>query len=142
MASVTVAQADTYFATRLGASTYWTSGAAKAAALQTAENLLSARYSLSATADTAQIRAVCEQALFLLANPDWEQRAALRAQGVASAGVVKESYLAGAEVLPIAPLAAAALTGRESGGITSVDLYRDGDQEAEDWRDRRETPDV
>ena len=133
---MTVGQADTYFSTRLGASAYWTSGAEKAAALATAENLLSSRYSLPTTPDVATIRGVCEQALFLLMNPDWEKRAALRAQGVASAGIVKESYREG-DTVPIAPLAAEALADRSTGGLASVDLYRDEDAEAEDWRDRR-----
>lgn len=94
---VSVADADTYFATRFGASTYWASGVDKDGALQTAENMLDVEYDLgSEDADAAVVeKAICEQALFLLRNPDWESRAALRAQGVTHAGIVEETYAAG-----------------------------------------------
>jgi hypothetical protein len=59
--------------------------------------------------------AQCEQALWILLNPDWEARMALIAQGVSSAGVVSESYnkiIAELipQTVPIAPMARAMLT--------------------------------
>lgn len=84
---VSIEYADAYFATRLGASAYWTSGAEKTAALQTGENQLAAVY--GAVTDKV---AVCEQALFLLQDADIDARASLQAQGVTAAGVVGESY--------------------------------------------------
>jgi hypothetical protein len=107
MPVVTVEQANTYFATRLGASRYWTADTEKAAALATAENQLATLYAL---ADTEACRnAVCEQALFLLRDPDGvEARAALQAQGVTEAGIVGEKY-AGAAGIAVCPFAAQAL---------------------------------
>lgn len=89
---VTVAEADTYFATRLGASA-WTvaSSGTKTAALQTAENDLSLYYTLVSDNDLNK-RAVMEQALFRLLDLGIDRRAAVQAQGVQSAGVVAESY--------------------------------------------------
>jgi hypothetical protein len=130
---VTVEQANTYFSTRLGAAAFWTTGAAKAAALATAESMLAGRYSLAANPDAVQVRGVCEQALFLLQNPDWEKRASLRAQGVTSAGVVKEGYDAAADVLPIAPMAAACLSDRATGSLGIAPLTRDEIEEADEF---------
>jgi hypothetical protein len=93
MPVVTVEQANTYFATRLGASRYWTADTEKAAALATAENQLATLYAL---ADTEACRnAVCEQALFLLRDPE---------------GIVGEKY-AGAAGIAVCPYAAQALAG-------------------------------
>ena len=67
---VTEAEADTYFATRLGASTYWASGAEKAAALTTAYNNLvdCGKFSFPSTATDKMKRGQYEQALFLFEN--------------------------------------------------------------------------
>lgn len=87
MTLVTVEEADAYFATRLGASTYWNSATEKTAALTTAENDILAVYG-SLTNKTC----VYEQALFRLMDADMDRRQNLRAQGVTVAGIVKETY--------------------------------------------------
>lgn len=109
-----IADADTYMATRHGASTYWTSGADKAGALRTAQDDLetsglfsfkdSDGVDLGTTPTDAMKYAVCEQALFLLRDPDMETRLHLQSQGVRSASVVSEAY-AGTQQIPIAPRA-------------------------------------
>lgn len=105
---LTTAEADAYFATRYGASDHWTSGTENETVLATAQADL--EYStefvykdedgvdLTASGETpsaAMKAAVCEQALFLLQDPDgiW-RRASLQAQGVRSAGIVGEAYTA------------------------------------------------
>lgn len=114
MSLVDVLYADTYFTTRLGASTYWTSGAAKTAALATAETQLGAQYSLpTRDADEVTKKAICEQALFLLRDPDADARADIRAQGVASNKMDGEAYTEQAMVFPVAPVAQMLLAGRE-----------------------------
>jgi hypothetical protein len=116
-AYITVAEADTYFAKRLGAGDYWsdaTDAAVKLAALQTAENALLAEYALEDT-DVCK-NAICEQALFLLRDTAGvDARAALRAQGVTSAGIVGESYTAGGEQA-ICPYVRRVLVGLLIGG--------------------------
>lgn len=97
---LTIAEADAYFDTRLGASTLWTATTAKAAALQTAYNDLvnSQLFTLPTYTDVQdplQIiqDAQCEQALFLLIDQDGiDRRSALRSQGVVFSGLVRESY--------------------------------------------------
>jgi len=97
---LTVAEADTYFATRLGASEFWASGTEKEAALGTAERQIVAtdRWTFDAPAsgedyDDEIKYAVCEQALFLLVDTDSFERTALQTQGVVEAGIVAEKYL-------------------------------------------------
>ena len=97
---VSIAEADTYFETRLGASECWTSGAEKTAALQTAEYDLIAVYGA-----VSNKQAVMEQALFRLQDPSMDRRASVRAQGVQSAGAVKESYAVGGGQTPVCPRA-------------------------------------
>lgn len=99
---LTETEADTYFTTRLGASTFWVSGADKVPALTTAQWQIEncgefGRFidvDVSGNeADAAMQNAVCEQALFLLRQGDTlESRADLLAQGVVAAGIVKETY--------------------------------------------------
>lgn len=97
---LTIAEADSYFETRLGADQLWTDDTAKAAALTTAYNdlLNSQLFTLPTyedTEDPLQILkdAQCEQALFLLLDQDGiDRRSALRSQGVVFSGVVRESY--------------------------------------------------
>ena len=93
---ITEAEADTYFASRLGASEYWLSGASKEAALVTAYRQLNASYYAFPTAIagiTANMKyAQCEQALFLLSDTGVDARMNLQAQNVKSAGIIKESY--------------------------------------------------
>lgn len=102
---VTLAEANTFMATRLGADTYWNSSTSKAAALITAyDDLVTCGdfdFSLDSGEDTPQAfkDAQCEQALFLLRDQDGiEARASLQAQGVQSAGIVQESYAGKASI--------------------------------------------
>lgn len=105
---ITVADADTYMGTRLGASKYWTETAEKAAALQTAYNQIvgSGLFSLPETATQVMKNAQCEMALFLLAHQeDMDVRLGLQAQGVSSAGIVQETYKPeNIEGIPIPPI--------------------------------------
>jgi hypothetical protein len=94
-----IALADAYFLTRLGASQHWASGTEKAAALTTAFNDLvgcgefSFDVASGEDAPSAFSFALCEQALFLLANQGGvDERSALLAQGVTTAGIINESY--------------------------------------------------
>lgn len=94
---INVTDANTYMATRLGASKYWTDTAEKAAALQTAYNQImgSNLFNFSDTGTATQIMkdAQCEMALFLLAHQeDMDVRLGLQAQGVSAAGIVNETY--------------------------------------------------
>jgi len=120
---VTIEEADAYFATRLGASTYWASGTEKEAALTTAENQLAAAY--GAIADKPSIY---EQALFLLMDAGIDARSGLRAQGVSAAGIVQESYRDQASAVSICPYARSVL-GAPGGGLWEVDMEIDEDQE-------------
>jgi len=107
---VTVAEANTYFETRIKGSDYWTNGAAdNIPALITAYNwLMSGKYSLAAsTSATQSIKdAQCEMAFFLLQHqPDLDLRMGLQVQGVVAAGVVKEKYRDDGTVeLPVPPI--------------------------------------
>ena len=106
---VTLATANTYFNSRLGASPeYWTNGAAdNAPALITAYRwLVAGKYTFPTTATQPMKDAQCEMALFLLQHqPDLDIRMGLQAQGVIAAGVVKEKYKNDNHVeLPIPPI--------------------------------------
>jgi len=114
---VTLSEAATYFDTRLGASTYWTSGADKEGALQLAYNDLIDcglfDLSLDSGEDTPQawMDAQCEQALFLLIqSTGLDLRTGLQAQGVTQANIVGETYrIQRGGSIPIAPRARQAL---------------------------------
>lgn len=117
MGLVTIAQADTYFATRLGASAYWTAETEKEAALETAEEQLRDVYTLPDSAEKLDERitkAICEQAFFLLRDPDVDARSDLIAQGVSANTMDGESYNnAGSGLTPICTRARALLMGFE-----------------------------
>jgi hypothetical protein len=144
----TTDDADEYFSTRLNASTYWASGVEKLAALTTAQNQIEAdsrfrvgnttitydeygnpceTFAEFASGDTIPIlviKAVCEQALFLLMHGrDMDRRLGLQAQGVMSAGVVNESYSPRMDV-PICVQTVAFLTGYRNKGAGAVDITR------------------
>ena len=96
---LTVTEADTYFSTRFGASLW--SGLVEAThkepLLQTGYNRLDDVYNLPAaptgTTLTRLQRAQCEMAWYMYIHmEDEDRRMGLRAQGVAGAGVVKETY--------------------------------------------------
>jgi len=97
---ITEAEADIYFATRVGARVFWASGAEKAAALTMAYNDLTLcdEFLFDDVASgedppDVYIEAQCEQALFLLQEQAaMDRRTAIQAQGVVAAGVVKETY--------------------------------------------------
>lgn len=105
---VTEAQANTYFEARLTASTYWTNGASiNIPALITAYKWLNAgKYSFPTTSTQNMKDAQCEYALFLIQHqPDLDLRMGLQAQGVRTAGVVKEKYKDSNSIeLPIPPI--------------------------------------
>lgn len=125
---VTLADADAYMAARLGASSHWTSGVDKGAALVTAYNCLALDTRWDFSLDSGEyypdewIAAQCEQALFLLADPDMDARLSIQAQGVTNAGVVQETYQP-ASRFPIAPRAVQALA-----------PYRNPDYNVLDWQ--------
>ena len=103
--------AEAYFATRLNASP-WTGAESdtKVAALATAQADIEFHPDFTftdedkATPATAMKNAVCEQALFRLADPDMDLRQSMRAQGVTAAWMVQEQYrqgkTAGAVIAP------------------------------------------
>lgn len=112
---LTEEEADTYFETRLGASALWTDSTDKTAALTTAQAQIVNCAEFTFTDEeleeptTAMQNAVCEQALFLLRDPDMESRLALQAQGVTQAGIVQETYGGRRGLFPIAIQARAEL---------------------------------
>lgn len=91
---VTLVEAETYMAARLGSSKYWNTNTSKIAALTTAYNfLIVSSYDFPIEVSTNMKNAQCEMALFLLQHlEDMDARMGLQAQGVVSAGVVEESY--------------------------------------------------
>lgn len=96
----TIAEADVYFSTRLGASTYWTATTEKASALATAyDDLVNCHlftfpeYASGESVDEIIKRAQYEQALFLLLDTQGiDRRSALRSQGVIMSGLIRETY--------------------------------------------------
>jgi hypothetical protein len=124
--------ADTYMAERIGAATYWVS-AGKESALITAYRQLSMNPSYSFPTATTSITtamkyAQCEQALFLIQFSDEIlHRKGLQAQGVVSAGIVKEQYDQNKiDELPICQMAKNMLKSFEvDTGLAISDLERD-----------------
>jgi len=112
---VTTAEADAYFADRLGAASYWMSATEKTAALRTAQRDIEAHpYTFDAVSDSAPAddpmkEAVYEQALFRLMDTDVDARASLRAQGVIQAGPIEETYQPGDGLPPLCARAVALL---------------------------------
>jgi hypothetical protein len=131
---LTTGEADTYFSTRLGASTYWTAGTDKTAALTTAQNdLVNCGLFVwpedengDVDPTTAMQNAVCEQALFRLRDvAGVDARADLQGQGVTRASIVGEDYR-GAGGIVICAQAQALLVGLRdsSAGYGSFDVTR------------------
>jgi len=98
---LTLAEANTYFTTRLSSSAWTGSDATKTAALTTAYDRLfySGLFDLptlaEATAEQLVIlkKAQCEMAYYLLLHlADEDRRKGLQAQGIIEAGIVKERY--------------------------------------------------
>jgi len=133
----TVAEADAWFADRLGADR-WTAASAgtKGAALVTAWRDLATcgRYAFPSAIADAMISGQCEQALFLVAyNADAEVRAAVREMGVAEAALVGETYAPTARGIIIAPRAHYALAGYQvqggSAGAATIVIVRSEPEE-------------
>lgn len=97
---LTTTEADTYLLEeRVGASDYWSSATDKPAALAMAQKTIVSAGLWEFTEPDSGVEyaddikeAICEQALFLIANPDISFRSALQAQDVLRAGVVDEQY--------------------------------------------------
>lgn len=127
---VTLTEADAYMADRYGADDLWVSGVNKEALLATAYRDLyycpRFNWSLDSGVDTpdAWKNAQYEQALFRLLDPGMDRRAALRAQGVTAAGVVKETYAGGKGGVPIAPIAVQMLEAYPSSTKNYIKLER------------------
>ena len=120
---VTLEQATAYFLTRYGIGTKWTGlpgDPEKTALLRTSERDLLVYYSLDADIETHRT-AVLEQAFMRLLGAALDNRAAIQAQGVKSAGIVKETYVADAFEVSICSQARAIL-GEPIAGAAWVDL--------------------
>lgn len=137
---VSIAEADAYMLTRIGAANYWVSGAEKEAALQTAYNDLvyCGRFLFPDMATQAMKDAQCEQALFhLLEGSGIDARMGLQVQGVVQAGIVKETYQGfqrgsnkNSVVIPICPLAASMLASiRNDSNAYLIDIERTENEE-------------
>lgn len=129
----TVAEADTYFETRLFANKFWSSFtdiSDKEAALVTAFNQLMTCgiFNLAASDTSANVKkAQFEMALFLLQHlADMDARKGLQAQGVVSAGMVGETYDLSRTGQPIpANVMAILKDSRTDLGIYGADVTRD-----------------
>lgn len=126
---VTVQEADQYFGTRHGIGILWSdlSPTAKTALLTTAQRPieLSEDYTFPDEVTQEMKDAVCEQAFFMLMDPDIEVRAALRAQGVVEAGLVLEKYRqAQGGDIPIAPMAKKYLRALKNSDSHEIPLVR------------------
>jgi hypothetical protein len=131
---INISDANTYMATRLGASKYWTDTAEKAAALQTAYNQLvgCGLFSFPSTAAQVMKDAQCEMALFLLAHQeDMDVRLGLQAQGVSAAGIVNETYKPEEiDGIPIPPIVRKLLEAYETASPISIaTLERDEEED-------------
>jgi len=133
---ISLADAEIYMTTRLGASKVWTSSVVtvnKEAALITSYKQLMGcdKYSLPVTAVQALKDAQCEMALFLLQHQDdIDSRKGLQAQGVLQAGIVEETYDKDrVGVMPIPPQVDNLLKDyRTESCIDSAQLERDDDE--------------
>lgn len=128
---LTLEEAEEYFDTRLGADAWNAAGdTTKLKAIKTGQVDLMAcpDFTFDADADVtaAQQEAVCEQALFLLANPDMESRIALQAQGVLQAGIIQETYSGNAPDVVVAARARQLLRagGFAADGVNSFSVER------------------
>ena len=104
---ITLANAELYMATRLGASTFWHTAIAKEAALVTAYNMLvnCGLFEIPSEVSANMEQAQCEMALFLLQHgADMDARMGLQAQGVSQAGIVQETYGKEVEGIPLPPI--------------------------------------
>ena len=132
---VTLEEAETYMASRLGAEKYWHTGVSKTAALTTAYNQLNACgwFDFPTDISTNMKNAQCEQALFLLIHQeDMDVRLGLQAQGVSAAGIVQETYGKEIEGIPISPHAKQMLEDYEDADKSAFqvkEISRDDDED-------------
>jgi len=129
---VTETEANNYMFTRLGASTYWYTGADKVAALTTAYNMLTAgSWSFPTTISLNMQNAQFEMALFLLQHQaGMDARMGLQAQGVTQAGIVEETYKGdGSLEIPFPPMVKKFLYAYETKtGAEIMEVSRDDDE--------------
>jgi len=115
---ITEADANIYMGNRLDADSYWIDEEAdNERALITAYQWLNAgKFTFPTTATQKMKDAQCEMALFLLQHqPDIDLRMGLQAQGVITAGVVKERYKNDNTVeMPIPPIVQKLLAGYDT----------------------------
>ena len=97
---LTLAEAETYFTTRLESGAWTGTDAVKTAALTTAYNRIRylKDYTIPTSPTAAQelilMDAQCELSLYMLIHlEDEDRRKGLMAQGVAGAGIVKETFV-------------------------------------------------
>lgn len=125
-----LAEAETYFTTRLDVNGIWSGAtdAVKTAALWTGYNRLSKSpsWTLPTTATQEMKDAQAEMAYFLIMDPDSDRRASLQAQGVTEAGIVKEKYGGARALFPpsVADLLDAFTT--DAFGVGAATLTREG----------------
>jgi len=125
---LTTTEADTYMESRYGASTLWATGIEKEAILLLAQTDIQTcgRYDFDHITEDgtdptdAEQEAVCEQALFILQNPDMDSRMALIAQGVSTAWVILEGYTRATNQIVIAPRVDGLLASSRTGGSFSI----------------------
>lgn len=127
--------ANIYLEDRLDASEYWASGVEKDKALITAYRQLNGcgYFEFPSTSSQVMKDAQCEQALFLLIHQkDIDKRKGLQAQGVVSAGIVKEGYDRDMLMkVPIAPIVTQMLEDYSAEGkpLYASDLKRDEEED-------------
>lgn len=128
---LTTGEADTFFTTRLNTDNWDASGVDKTAALTTAQAMIENSKEFTGFPDTATEAmqdAVCEQTLFILNAPEWEERSSLQHQGVLQAGVLKEAYT-WTPNLPICSMAKGLLDAFAANvGVHLIALERDDDE--------------
>jgi hypothetical protein len=131
---ILLVDAETYMATRVGATKYWHSGAEKIAALMTAYNQLVAcgLFDFPVDVSVNMKNAQCEMALFLLIHQeDMDTRMGLQAQGVTQAGIIQETYNPdNVDAIPIPPIVKTMLESYKTDtDIHVIGIERDEDEE-------------
>jgi len=129
---VTAVEAETYFATRFGASEHWDAltDAQKVSAIITSYYQITTLYTLATSVVVK--RAQLEQSLFLVVHgSDMLRRKGLQAQGVTSSGMVKETYNKEMALdLPVSDVVSAMLQGSEkTNNFYADDLTRNDDED-------------
>lgn len=132
---ISLAEANDYFATRVGSSLWNESNPIeKAQALVSAFNQLSGcgLFDIPSEITSNLKNAQCEMALFILKyQEDIDARKGLQAQGVSSAGIVQETYDKDMmSQVPVPPIVKSMLSEYESGSnLEALEAKRDDDEE-------------